>query len=159
MSGIKVIGLGNDFRGDDAVGILIARELLPYQNPGVSIIEGGLSGLNLLEEMKDTHKVILVDAVLGQTGDGTIHRFTIPQDLETFRTLAWSTSATSSHNFGVGEALTLAETLGVLPPQVVIYGIELGTLATGEPLSPGVADAMQRVVRRIVQQELNLSHA
>lgn len=156
---IKVIGLGNGFRGDDAVGNLIARELLPYQYPGVSIVEGGLSGLNLLEEMKNTHKVILIDAVFGQTGDGTIHRFTIPQDLETFRTFTWSTSAASSHGFGVGEALTLAETLGVLPPQVVIYGIELGTLATGVPLSPRVADAMHQVVRRIAQEELSCSHA
>ncbi len=159
MFGIKVIGLGNGFRGDDAVGNLIARELLPYQNPAVSIIEGGLSGLNLLDEMKDTHKVILIDAVSAQTEDGTIHRLTIPQDLETFRMLAWNASATSSHGFGVGEALTLADTLGILPPHVVIYGIELGTLESGAPLSPSVAAAMQLVVSRIAQEELSLSHA
>ncbi|MGD9851161.1 MAG: hydrogenase maturation protease [Nitrospirales bacterium] len=159
MYGIKVIGLGNGFRGDDGVGNLVARQLLPYQSQAISISEGGLAGLNLLDEMKDTHKLILIDAVSSLSESGTIHRFTFPQDRQTFRAVVWSTSATSTHGFGLGEALTLADTLGVLPPQVVIYGIELGTVETGGPLSPKVADAIRSVTDRIALQELNFSHA
>lgn len=159
MKTIKIIGLGNGFRGDDGVGNLIARQLLSHQSPAVSIIEGGLAGLNLLDEMKDTHKLILIDAVSSQSEVGTIHRFTFPLDSEKIRMLTWSTSSTSSHSFGLGEALTLAETLGVLPPHVVIYGIELGTIQAGEALSSSVADAVHRVVNRIALEELNLSHA
>lgn len=156
---IKVIGLGNGFRGDDAAGNLVARQLLPYQSQAISISEGGLAGLSLLDEMKDTQKLILIDAVSSQSKGGTIHRFTIPLDLGKIRTLAWSTSAASTHGFGLGEALTLADTLGVLPPDVVIYGIELGTVATGGPLSQSVANAMHQVAERIALEELSLSHA
>lgn len=159
MKPIKIIGLGNGSRGDDGAGNLIARQLLPYQSPSVAIIERGLAGLSLLDEMKDTHKLIIIDAVSSQSEVGTIHRFTMPLDLKTIRRLTWSPTSTSSHDFGLGEALTLAETLDLLPPQVVIYGIELGTIKPGAALSSSVADAVHRVANQITLEELNLSHA
>jgi Ni,Fe-hydrogenase maturation factor len=55
---------------------------------------------------------------------------------------------------GLGAALTLANTLGELPPYVVIYGIELGTVQFGCELSPQVAKAIDAVVNRIAIEEL-----
>jgi hydrogenase maturation protease len=159
MLNIKIIGLGNPFRRDDAVGNLVARQLLPYQGPSVSIIEGGVAGLNLLHEMEGMDKLILIDAVSSQSDEGTITRFTVPQDLDKIARLAWSTSGSSTHDLGLQEALTLANTLGDLPPYVVIYGIELGTIQHGLELSPKVAEAVHTVVNRIANEELNLSHA
>ena len=159
MKKIKIIGLGNPFRGDDAVGNLVARQLLPHQGPSVSIIEGGVAGLNLLHEMEGTDKLILIDAVSSQSEEGTITRFTVPQDLDTIGRLAWSPSGPSTHDWGLQEALTLANTMGDLPPYVVIYGIELGRVDHGFELSPKVAEAVLAVANRIVNEELNLSHA
>ncbi|GJL60384.1 MAG: hydrogenase [Nitrospirales bacterium] len=154
MPTIKIIGLGNAFCADDAVGIVVARQLLPYESPSVSIIEGGLAGLTLLHEMEGTDKLILIDAVSSQSEIGTLLRFTIPQDLDTIGQLAWSTSGSSTHDWGLGAALTLAETLSELPPSVVIYGIEIATVQQGFALSPKVAKAIQTVVTRIVTEEL-----
>ena len=154
MMTTKIIGLGNSFAGDDAVGNLVAVHLLPYQGPFVSILEGNLAGLNLLHEMEGTDKLILIDAVSSQSEEGTIIRFTVPQDLDKIGQLAWSTSGSSTHGLGLGAALTLANTLGDLPPYVVVYGIELGTVQHGFELSPKVAKAIQTVVDRIVTEEL-----
>lgn len=155
MPTIKIIGLGNGFRADDAAGIVVARQLLPYKSPSVSIIDGGLAGLTLLHEMEGTDKLILIDAVSSQSEVGTLLRFTIPpQDLDTIGQLAWSTSGSSTHDWGLGAALTLAETLSELPPSVVIYGIEIATVQQGFELSPKVAKAIQTVVTRIVTEEL-----
>jgi hydrogenase maturation protease len=159
MMKIKIIGLGNPFRGDDAVGNVVARKLFSHQSASVSIIEGGVSGLNLLHEMEGTDKLILIDALSSKSEEGTITRFTIPQDLDTIARLAWSTSGSSTHGLGLQEALTLANTLGDLPPYVVIYGIELGRVAHGFELSPKVAEAVLAVANRIANEELNLSHA
>jgi hydrogenase maturation protease len=159
MANIKIIGLGNGFRGDDAIGNVVARELHHYENPTTSIIEGGLAGVHLIQEMEGTDTLILIDAVSSQSPPGTIHRLRLPQDLGKIRLLAWNPSGASTHDVGLGEALTLAETLGVLPPHMVIYGIEIGTIQTGAPLSPPVAQAIQTVVNRIVTEELHPAHA
>ena len=100
--------------GDDAVGVVVARKLRQYEQTSVLIVEGGLAGLNLLHEMEDTDTLILIDAVHSQSEAGTIFRFTVPQDLEKIGKLAWGASASSTHSFGLAEALTLAHTLEVL---------------------------------------------
>lgn len=156
---IKIIGLGNVFCGDDAVGNFVARQLLPYQSPSVSIIEGGLTGLNLLHEMPGTDRLILIDAVSSQAAEGTIIRMTLPQDLEQVGRLAWGASGASTHKLGLSDALTLADALRELPHEVVIYGIELGTVIPGSPLSPKVEAATYEVAKLIATRELNLPHA
>ena len=157
MPTIKIIGLGNAFRADDAVGIVVARQLIPYKSPSVSIIEGGLAGLTLLHEMEGTDKLILIDAVSSQSEAGNIVRFTLPQDLHTIGQLTWGSSISSTHAFGLGEALTLANTLQLLPQEVILYGIELGHIQSGESLSPRVSRAIPSVVFRIIHEELGLS--
>ena len=145
--------------GDDAVGVLIARQLCGYTSTHVSIVEGGLAGLNLLHEMEGIDTLILIDAVHSHSKAGTFFRFTVPQDLEKIEKLAWGTGASSTHSFGLAEALTLAHTLEVLPAHVVLFGIELGHIQKGHALSLPVSKAMTNVVNRIRLEELSLSHA
>ncbi|MEX2492247.1 MAG: hydrogenase maturation protease [Nitrospirales bacterium] len=159
MIKMKIIGLGNPFMGDDAVGVLVARQLQPYSSAHVSILEGGSAGLSLLHDMEETDTLILIDAVHSHSKAGTIVRFTLPQDLENIRKLAWGASASSTHAFGLAEALTLAQTLKVLPAHVVLFGIELEHLQQGHALSLPVSKAMTTVVNRIAVEELSLSHA
>jgi hydrogenase maturation protease len=154
METIKIIGLGNGFAGDDAIGNIVARQLLPYQTPFISIMEGALSGLNLLEEMEGVDKLILIDAVSSQSETGTIYRLTIPRDLNAVEQLTWGSSTSSTHTFGLGEALTLATTLELLPQQVILYGIELGHIQQGGPLSPRMAQSIPFLIVRIVKEEL-----
>ena len=109
--------------------------------------------------MEGTDTLILIDAVHSHSKAGTIVRFTLPQDLEKIGKLAWGTSASSTHSFGLAEALTLAHTLEVLPAHVVLFGIELGHFEKGQSLSPPVSKAMTSVVNRIAVEELSLSNA
>lgn len=159
MAKMKIIGLGNPFIGDDAVGILVVRQLFGYTSTHVSIVEGGLAGLNLLHEMEDTDTLILIDAVHSHSKAGTIFRFILPQDLEKIGKLAWGTSASSTHAFGLAEAMTLAHTLEELPLHTILYGIELEHIQKGHALSPLVSKAMMSVVNRIRLEDLCLSHA
>jgi len=109
--------------------------------------------------MEGIDTLILIDAVHSHSKAGTIFRFTLPQDLEKIEKLAWGTGASSTHSFGLAEALTLAHTLEVLPAHVVLFGIELGHIQKGHALSLPVSKAMTNVVNRIRLEELSLSHA
>ncbi len=154
MPSIKIIGLGNPCCGDDAVGVEIARQLQSMRNDSVVIVEGGLTGLNLLHEMEGIHTLILVDAVQSGAEVGTIVRLRIPADFPSLQNLHWGSSLSSTHAIGLLEALQLAETLNVLPPETLLYGIELGHLNKGEALSPQVKTSMATVIHRIFTQDV-----
>ena len=58
----------------------------------------------------------------------------------------------SSHAIGLSEVLELARVIGVLPPRVIVYGIEAGNLETGQALSAPVAHAVEKVVEQVIQE-------
>ena len=116
---ILIIGIGNEFRSDDAVGLVVAQTLQVKRLPSVSIQEATGEGTALLEAWKGSDAVILVDAVTSGAPAGTIHQVdahTGPVSPELF--------ALSTHAFSVAQAIELARTLGNLPPRLMIYGIE-----------------------------------
>jgi hydrogenase maturation protease len=53
------------------------------------------------------------------------------------------------------EALALAETLGMLPPRVVVFGIEAASVEPALGLSHAVAAAIPGVVDRILEELVN----
>ena len=154
MPRIKIIGLGNTFMGDDAVGVEVARQLRPYSNASIDVIEAGMAGLSLLHEMEDTDKLILIDAVQSQSEAGSIFRFRLPDELDRLNTLTWQSSLNSTHAIGLQEALQLAITLDVLPLVTILYGIELGHLEKGRSFSQPVLHSISTLVNKITIEEL-----
>jgi hydrogenase maturation protease len=145
---IFVIGVGNEQRGDDGIGLLVARRLRASNLPGVTVLESSGEGAALMEAWKGARRIFLVDAVCSGLAPGTVRRFAAHDRPLPARPFAH----TSTHAFGLVEALELARALGQLPPQVIVYGIEGGTFAPGAPLSPEVAQAAEKVARQIVQE-------
>ncbi|MBI4327505.1 MAG: hydrogenase maturation protease [Chloroflexi bacterium] len=141
---ILVIGLGNDLRGDDAVGRLLARRLKTEAGSAFRVLEASGEGASLMEAWQGTDAVILIDAVQSGAEPGTIHRLDAHAQPLPGRFFHYST-----HAFNVAEAVELARALGQLPPQLVVYGIEGGNFAAGTGLSPEVALAAAEVERRV----------
>lgn len=133
-SGVLVIGIGNEFRGDDAIGLLAVRDLAKRHLPGVQVVESRGDGARLMRMWKRATTVLLVDAVHSGSPAGTLHRLDASRHPIPAKFLC-----TSSHQFGVGEALETARAFGELPPRVVVFGVEVercvaGTLPTLYPL-------------------------
>ena len=61
---IKIIGVGNAWRGDDAAGLLVARRLRQENLPQVEIAESPGTGDSILSAWQDAARVIVVDAVV-----------------------------------------------------------------------------------------------
>lgn len=147
MRAIRIIGLGNEFRGDDAVGLLAARLIRERVGSHTHVIETETAGVELLDLMKGAPTVLLIDAVRSGNIPGTIHRFDASAG-----PIAPELFPRSTHAIGVGEALELARTLGVLPHRVIVYGIEAGDTDIGHPLSPEVGHALQEVVQLVLRE-------
>jgi hydrogenase maturation protease len=147
VSKICVIGVGNAFRGDDGVGLVVARRLGELTLPGVTIMGQSGEGAALMEAWGEASQVILVDAVSSGGEPGYIHRFEAAgQELPDFF------SGHSTHAFGLAEAIELARQLDRLPAQLVVYGIEGKSFELGQGLSAEVEAAAGIVIEQIAQE-------
>lgn len=147
MSEIYVIGVGNVFRGDDGIGLLVAGKVRELALPGVMVLEQSGEGAALMEAWGDADQVFVVDAVSSGSEPGTVHRFeAIDQALPDFF------SGHSTHAFGLAEAIDLARQLDRLPPQMVVYGIEGQSFELGRGLSPEIKAAAEIVIGQIAQE-------
>ena len=72
---LKVIGVGTEWRGDDAVGLLVVRRLQADPPPQVEIAECRGTVTAVREAWKDAAGVIVVDAVVSGGHPGAIYRF------------------------------------------------------------------------------------
>lgn len=57
-----------------------------------------------------------------------------------------------SHSFGLPQVLQLAERLGALPRDVIVFGVEGTRFDAFSELSPGVAEAVETVVETIAAE-------
>jgi len=149
-----VIGLGNDYRGDDAVGRVVARRLKTIAGDAVRVLEESGEGAALIETWKGVDFVILVDAVHSGGTPGIIYRF----DAKT-EPIPGNFFHYSTHAFSVAEAVELARALNQLPGRLVVFGIEGKTFDLGVGLSPEVEAAADEVLRSVKEELARKNHA
>jgi len=144
-SPILVIGIGNEYRHDDGVGLGVARELRAKNLPNILVSESSGDGAALMEAWESAQSGILIDAASSGAAPGSIYRFDA-----TTSSIPTSFSFHSTHAFGVAEAIGLARALQQLPPCLIVYAIEGKNFSAGIGLSPEVAEAAQKVVEQVI---------
>jgi hydrogenase maturation protease len=145
MSAVVVVGVGNAYRGDDAVGLAVAERLQGVVPAGVEVVTCEQEASRVIDAIEGRDAAVLVDASSSGAAPGTIHRFDAsaePVPARSFRS--------STHAFGVGEAIELARALGKLPGTVVVYGIEGQRFTAGEGLSPAVGAAVEPAANAVM---------
>jgi hydrogenase maturation protease len=147
MGTIRVIGVGNVWRGDDAAGLLAARRLRERLGLSVEVIEAEGDGLAILDLMEGIEQVILIDAVKGAGRPGATTRFDLTAESR------WGTVVPcSTHAIGVADAIDLARALERLPKKIILYGIEIDSVESGASLSESVREGLDLVVEQICQE-------
>ena len=143
---VLVVGVGNAYRSDDAVGLIAARQIAARHLPNVQVVEASGEGAALIETWRDAEVVVLIDAVHATRGalPGTIFRFDAH-----VQSLPANFFHYSTHAFGVAEAIELARALNQLPPRLMVFGIEGKLFDAGVGLSIEVERAVRSVVRRV----------
>ena len=143
----RIIGIGNEFRCDDGVGVFVARLIKARNIAGVEVIERSGEGAELIQSWRGANNVFLIDAVSSGSNPGTIHRIdakTHPIPLQFFHY--------STHAFSIAEAIEMAKILSVLPERCVVFGIEGTDFGWGERLSEPVRNAGQKAAAMIVEE-------
>lgn len=142
---ITVVGIGNHFRGDDAVGMLTIKNLTKKVPSNVKAVELVGDQSYLLELMQSSDVMIVVDAVHSSAPAGTIFRIdaseeSIPRDFFTF----------STHGIDSMHAIELARSMKLLPKQVIIYGIVGKDFSYSPKLSPQIQESLEIVQNKIL---------
>jgi hydrogenase maturation protease len=142
-----VIGIGNEYRNDDGVGLLVAGRIKVRRIPGITVLGLSGEGGGLMSAWNGADTVILVDAVSSGARCGTTYRIdarsqTIPSDFFHY----------STHAFSVAESIELAKVIGKLPEHCILFGIEGRDFGMGMTVSREVQDAADQVVTLILNE-------
>jgi hydrogenase maturation protease len=142
-----LVGVGNAFRGDDGVGLAVVDRARAAVPGGVEVVTCEQEASRVIDALEGADAAVLVDAVSSGAEPGTLHRFDAadgPVPARAFRS--------STHAFGVGEAIELARALGRLPASVVVIGIEGSEFAAGDGLSPAVEAAVAPAAEAVLAE-------
>lgn len=153
---VLIAGVGNVLRGDDGFGVEVARRLdtvgLP---PGVKVIETGIAGIALVQELQEGWDALLVvDTVDRGRPPGTV--VVIEPDVVDIDALGWDARhdlLADMHLATPERALMLARALGVLPPVVRLVGCQpVDAERVGVGLAPLVARAADVAVDQVLAE-------
>ncbi len=143
-----ILGLGNVLLGDEGIGVWVVESLRRrYQFPSsATVLEGGTLGLDLLPQIQDVSRLLVVDAVQFGREPGEITRLEgdkVPRALDV---------KVSPHQIGLQELLAAARLTGCEPRKVVLWGMEPERLELGTGFSPKVARALPRLKTRVLKE-------
>jgi hydrogenase maturation protease len=136
---MRIICCGNLYRGDDGVGLLVAKRL---RQLGIEVSTCKGEATELLEAMDGPDEVLIVDAVTTGAQAGTIHEW--HDGAREFQH-----SSTTTHALGVAEGIALARVLGNLPERLHIYSIEATTFKAGGKISVELRQAADELAHVI----------
>lgn len=139
-------GVGNILRADDAFGVEVARRLENHPfPPGVRVVETGIAGIALVQELQDGwDALVVIDAVDHQRPAGTV--MLIEPEVVDVHALSLEERhdlLADMHLATPERVLMLAKALGILPPKVLMIGCQIEDPdAVGETMTPPVAAAV-----------------
>ena len=113
-----VLGVGNAYRGDDAVGLAVAGRVRE-RAPELEVVVCEQEPIQLLDAWAGAELALLVDAVLPAARQGPCTGWTRLRNRCRRRC-----SAAPTHAFGVAEVVELGRALGRLPGRLLVFGVE-----------------------------------
>ncbi len=145
---IMILGVGNILFSDDGVGIRVIEKLEKEHvfPDNVSVVDGGVLGINLFGVIANADYLIIVDTVLNNGKPGDIYRLTgkdIPARIR---------AKNSLHEVDLVESITLFQLMDH-SPETVIIGIEPKDIETMNPeLTDLIRDRVDDLVNAVLDE-------
>lgn len=145
---LLVIGLGNAFMGDDAIGCHVAELLAadPRLPAWVEVIAGGTDLLRHAARMEGRSRIVILDAALDDRAPGT----------------AIAMPGGAAGEQGNAHHLSAVQAVGLLrltiPAEFEILGISVNSAKAGYGLSPDLAERVPSVLEAVLQALSSGSH-
>ena len=152
---ILVLGLGNILLSDEGVGVRIVEALdashdLPET---VDVLDGGTSGIDLLDTVADRDCLIVADAVNADAPAGRVIR------LENETSGCYSRRSSRRINWAFRISWPTLRLVDKAPRRVVVIGVVPQNLSLGLDLSPAAARGRDAAVTMIVDELTRLGAA
>jgi hydrogenase maturation protease len=152
---VMIMGVGNILFSDEGFGIRVVEALQQrYDFPeNVSVIDGGVLGINLMGIIAEADQLIVVDVIRNKGNPGDLYRIDGQDIPDRIR------AKNSLHQIDFLEALTLCQALDKVP-ETVIVGVEprdIETLAI--ELTATTADRIDDMIRMVLAELDRLSVA
>lgn len=142
-----ILGIGNILLRDEGIGVRVIEAMRDLTLPeGVEILDGGTSGADLIDEVADRPRLIVVDAIKAAVEPAAILRFSDKDLLER------AEGPISLHEFGLVETLLAAKHLGCAPREVIIFGIQPNDISSGLELSSEVAAIVPKIAELVLKE-------
>ena len=147
-SPVLMLGMGNLLLEDEGLGVR-ALEILQQRYeipPEVELLDGGTTGMGLLDDISGREHLIVLDAV--QTGDppGTLVRLA-GDDVPVYFSMR-----ISPHQLGLSDVLATLELSGEKPAEVVVLGLVPQSLEMSLELSGLIAEKLDTLVGAAVTE-------
>lgn len=152
---ILVACCGNRLMRDDGIGSFVAERLLRMRfDNNVTIIDYGIAGFKLFNDIADYDYVIFVDAVEANEKPGTILRFEIdPRDVEIASCVgSQKLFQINFHEINIEGILSLCKAVGELPKKIILVGIVPKDVSPGIGLSKEIAMRFMDLVNLVVRE-------
>ena len=149
---ILVLGIGNLLLQDEGAGVRAVEEFeRRYAIPvGVELLDGGTSGIELLQYIQGKDCLILIDVVKSGNPPGTLIR------LEGQNVPALFQKKISPHQLGLSDLLATAQLIDRMPKRVVLFGIEPKSIETGLEMSEEVGGTIGRLADMVALELASL---
>ncbi|MDO9566466.1 MAG: HyaD/HybD family hydrogenase maturation endopeptidase [Candidatus Desulfaltia sp.] len=145
---IMVLGVGCLLFSDEGFGIRVIEKLQElYEFPdNVSIVDGGVLGINLLGVISEADQLIVVDVIRNKKAAGSLYHLegdAIPERIR---------AKNSLHQIDFIEALTLCQALDKVP-ETVIVGVEPEDIDTlSIDLTPVIQTKIDPVINMVLAE-------
>ncbi len=157
---ILVAGVGNELKGDDALGLHVIRLL---EDKGLSenvrIKWYGTSIIDLLYDVENVDCLIIVDAVDKGLKPGEVFITEIAKEdiIEVKSENSHLLFSISYHEFDVESLLALLKALNKLPSKVIIAGIQPKNTSISMEISPEVKASISTLENMLREKIANLT--
>jgi hydrogenase maturation protease len=143
-----VLGIGNTILTDEAAGVRTVEALeQAYRMPSnVLVIDGGTSGMEMIEDLSNLDFLLVIDVVKTGAAPGTLVKIAGAEIPVFFR------DKLSPHQIGLPDVLASLELLDAIPKEIVVLGVEPISLELGMDMTPAIAATIPQLMAQAVDE-------
>ena len=145
---VLVLGIGNVLLTDEGIGVRALKELERRYSfsDNVELMDGGTAGIELLRHIRKRQHLIIIDAMAFDQEPGTVMRVEGEDVPAAFRTRI------SPHQLGLSDLLAAAMLTNELPKNLVLFGVEPGSIDIGLELTDAVEASLTKLIGAVTDE-------